>query len=135
MISLTEAMLIGVPQVDNQHRKLIDAINRFTEACTKGEGRKQIEETLRFVVAYTQDHFKDEERIQEQYGYPGVTKHKWIHAQFIQHITGLVHKFQQTGPTVTLVGELSKTLGDWVVNHIRIEDKKIGEHILKAGAV
>jgi len=105
------------------------------EACTQGKGRKQIEETLNFVVSYTQDHFKEEERLQVKYGYPGVTRHKWIHSQFIQQVSTLVRKFQQAGPTVTLVGELNKALGDWVVNHIKTEDKKIGEHVLKSGAL
>jgi len=124
-------MMTGVPQVDYQHRTLIDAINRFTDACAQGKGRKQIEETLDFVVSYTKEHFKDEERIQEKSAFPGATAHKWLHTQFSMKISALVQEFRQTGPTVILVGELNKTLADWFINHIKTEDKKIGEHIKK----
>jgi len=124
-------MLLGVPEIDNQHRTLIDALNQFVEACSLGKGRNQIEQTLNYLVSYTQNHFRDEERIQKQCAYPDANTHMLIHSQFIVQISALMKKFRQTGPTVVLVGELNKTMTDWVVNHITTEDKKIGEHILK----
>ena len=132
MICMNDAMMTGIPHVDNQHRTLIDAINQFTEACAQGKGRKQIEETLDFVVSYTREHFRDEERIQERFSFPGVALHRWLHTQFSIKITALVQEFRQTGPTVVLVGELNKALADWFINHIKTEDKKIGEYIKKA---
>jgi len=134
MIVLTDSMLLGVSQVDHQHRALVQAINQFAEACNQGKGRKQIEQTLKFVVSYTQDHFKDEERIQRQYSYPGAASHKLIHEQFISQAGVLLKKFRKEGPTVALVGELNETLVGWVVNHIKTEDKKIGDHILRMTA-
>lgn len=131
---MNDSMLIGVPQIDNQHRTLLEAMNNFTEACNQGKGRKQIEETMNFVVSYTKEHFRDEERIQEEADYPGITKHKWIHSQIIMKVDELVREFRQTGPTIVLVGKLNATLVDWVINHIKTEDRKIGEHIQQAAA-
>ena len=133
MVCWNDSLLIGVPQIDSQHRSLVDAINRLMEACNQGKGRSEIEDTLNFVVSYTQQHFKDEEHIQEKHGFPGAATHKWIHTQFIMQVGALVREFKTNGPSISLVGKLNKSLVEWVVNHIKTEDKKIGEHIKNAG--
>jgi len=133
MINWNDSLLVGIPQVDKQHKELVDAINKLTDACTQGKGRPEIERTLNFVVSYTQAHFKDEEIIQQKLGYPGATAHKWIHTQFIMTVGALVQEFNQNGPTIALIGKLNKSLVDWVVNHIKTEDKKIGEYMVKSG--
>jgi len=134
MITWNDAMLIGIPQVDSQHKLLVEAINKLMEACGRGEGRSEIEKTLNFVVSYTKEHFKDEEVVQANLGFPGATPHKWIHTQFIMQVGTLVQEFKKDGPSVTLVGKLNKSLCDWVVNHIMNEDKKFGEYLTKANS-
>lgn len=133
MIVLNDSMLIGIPHVDNQHKTLVNAINNFIDSCNQGKGRKQIEDTLIYVASYTQEHFKDEERIQEKCGFPGAAAHKRIHSQFIIQANALVKKFHNEGPTIVLVSELNKALVDWVINHIKTEDKKVGEYIISSG--
>jgi hemerythrin len=124
-----DSLLIGVPQIDNQHRKLVEAIDALLAACSQGHGRDAIEKTLYFVVDYTKKHFSDEEKLQAQYGYPGLAAHTRIHTQFITTVSGLVSDFKQNGPNIALTGKINKTLVDWLINHITIEDKKIGDFI------
>jgi len=132
MISWNNSMLIGISQIDNQHRALVDAINKLIEACNQGKGRMEIEQTLNFVVSYTMDHFRDEEIVQEKVGFPGALMHKQKHAAFIKQVGSLVQEFNKEGPSVALVGKLNKSLVEWVINHIKTEDMKIGQHINKA---
>ena len=124
-----DSLLIGVPAIDNQHKKLITAIDELMEACTKGQGRDKIGKTLAFVVAYTKEHFTDEEKVQAEHGYPGMIAHKRLHTQFIVTISSLVDDFEKNGPSVALVGKLNKSLVDWLVEHISEEDKKLGDYI------
>lgn len=124
-----DTLLIGVPKIDDQHRKLITAIDELMEACTKMQGRETIGKTLDFVVSYAKEHFADEEKLQLQYAYPQITAHKNMHALFISDVSALVRDFEQNGPTVALTGKINKTLVDWLIKHISVEDKKIGVHI------
>ncbi|MCL2496584.1 MAG: hemerythrin family protein [Clostridiales bacterium] len=133
MSSWKDSLLVGVPQIDSQHRKLVDTIDQLMDACMQGKGRTAIEQTLDFIVSYTKEHFKDEENLQAKYEYPGLAAHKQIHAQFITTVTALLREFDQIGPNISLTAKLNKTLIDWLANHISVEDKKVGEHILKAG--
>ena len=134
MINWNDSMLVGVPQIDKQHQSLVKAINQLCEACTQGKGRSELEQTLDFVVNYTKDHFRDEEKFQVQNGYPGATTHKWMHTQFIMQVGTLVQEFKTVGPSVTLVGKMNQALVGWVINHIKTEDKKVGDFINKKSA-
>ena len=124
-----DTMLIGVPAIDVQHKKLIAAIDELMAACKKGEGRATIDKTLAFAVAYTKDHFAAEEKLQAEYSYPDMIAHKRLHTQFLSSVAALVSEYESTGPSIALVGKLNKSLVDWVVHHISVEDKKLGEHI------
>jgi hemerythrin len=128
-----DSLLVGVAQIDSEHRKLVGAIDQLMDACMQGKGRDAVDKTLKFVVSYTKEHFRDEEVLQVKYAYPGVNAHKRLHAQFVTTVGNLLTEFEQTGPTIALPGKLNKTLVDWLVQHIGTEDKKVGEHILKAG--
>lgn len=127
-----DSLLVGVTLIDNEHRKLVKAIDQLMEACMQGKGRSAIEETLSFTVSYTKEHFSDEEKLQAQYAYPGMAAHKLLHSQFVRDINALYNDFEQSGPNVALTGKLNKTLVDWLINHISTEDKKLGEHINKS---
>lgn len=127
-----ESLLVGVPQIDDQHRKLVVSIDRLMEACMQGKGRSTIKETLIFVITYTKEHFHDEEKLQAKYEYPERIAHKLLHEQFIKDINVILRDLQQAGPNVSLTGRVNKTLVDWLINHISTEDKKLGEYINRA---
>lgn len=129
-----DSLLVGVTEIDEQHKNLVKAIDELMDACTKGQGRAAIEKTLNFVVTYTKEHFSSEERLQAQYAYPGIADHKRMHAQFIGNVSALINDFNQNGPGVALTGKLNKTLVEWLVRHISVEDKKLGEYIQSKGA-
>jgi len=128
-----DSMLVGVPQMDSQHKLLVETIDKLMDACRQGKGRKEIEQTLSFVVKYTVEHFRDEEIIQAKYKYPGINEHKKIHSDFCKDVTALVQEFNKSGPSLALTGKINKTLVDWVISHISTEDKKVGAHIKKVG--
>ena len=129
-----DSLLVGVSQIDSQHKKLVEAIDRLMDACNQGKGRAAIEETLVFTVSYTKEHFSDEEKLQAQYAYPGMAAHKQLHSQFINNISALFQEFKADGPNIALTGKLNKMLVDWLIHHISTEDKKLGEHINKGGS-
>ena len=129
-----DSLLVGVPQIDEQHRKLVGAVDRLMDACKQGKGRSAIKETLEFTLSYTKEHFRDEEVLQAQHSYPEMIAHKRLHALFISNVTAILREFEQTGPSITMIGNLNKTLVDWLNDHISIEDKKLSAHILKQTA-
>ncbi len=124
-------LLINVPEIDAQHKKLIEAIDELMDACFKGQGKDKIEKTLRFVIDYTKKHFSDEEKLHIQNAYPEAAAHKQLHVGFITAITQLERDFKVEGATPGLSIKLNKVLMDWLIAHITVQDKKYANFIRK----
>lgn len=119
----------GNAMIDTQHKQLIQAINNLLEACAKGQGRTQIDETLKFLDNYILSHFQDEEALQRKYQYPDYINHKQYHEGFKKTVKEIVEEYKKGGATIILVGKVNKSIAEWLINHIKKEDKKVAEHI------
>jgi hemerythrin len=129
----TQDVEIGYEAIDSQHKELFQAINNLLTACADGKGRDEVGKTVDFLADYTAKHFSDEEKLQDQYHYPDVVNHKKLHKNFKAFVGDLAVKFKKDGPTLILVNQVNTHIGDWLVNHIKKEDKKIAAHIRTQG--
>jgi hemerythrin len=120
---------IGYPPVDVQHKGLFDVMNQFFSSISDGVNRAEVEEALCYLEEYVRVHFADEERIQLETNYPGYKQHKRFHEEFKILIRGLRTDLERVGPTLKLLGQIEMGIGSWLVDHIEVEDMKIGEHL------
>ena len=132
MTSWNDSLLIGITLIDSQHRELIGRMDKLRDACMQGKGHDEVEETLKFVVSYIQEHFKAEEEMQAEYSYPDIASHKKLHADFVARVIAILQEDKRTGPTTELTAKVNKTLLGWFIQHIRTEDKKLALYIKKA---
>ena len=128
-----EELSVGVPMIDTQHKALINAVNDLFAACGEGKGRKKITETMDFLQNYVNTHFGDEEKLQREQGYPGYAAHKKLHADFVAQFLKFRQQLEAEGPTIGLVAKFNQFVSNWLINHISIEDKKIGAYIKSRG--
>lgn len=119
----------GNPQIDQEHQELLQAVNRLLEACATGKGEKELGSTLDFLTQYTITHFRHEEALQVQYGYPDYPNHKRFHEAFFKVVESLAASLKTEGATAQLVEDINKQLVGWLLNHIRTEDAKVAKHI------
>lgn len=126
---MTPDLLTGNSLIDTEHKQLFDAINSLLDACSKGQGRTEIEKTTKFLYDYTSKHFADEEKLQIQSRYPEYQTHKQLHEGFKKSVLELNKKLTEQGATVALVGEVNSLIAGWLINHIKREDKKLAEYL------
>lgn len=124
-----DSLSVGVEAIDTQHKALIKAVNDLFDACSKGQGRKKISETMEFLQSYVVTHFGDEEKLQLSCQYPDYTRHKGLHKEFVDEFLKYKQKLEAEGPSISLVAQFNTFVSRWLINHISREDKKIGEHI------
>jgi len=124
----------GNATIDTQHKQLFKAINDLLDACSGGQGRVKLDSTIQFLIDYTNKHFSDEEKIQQQYNYPDAPNHKKLHNAFKSMVLGLAQKLRTEGPSIAIVAKVNSDLGDWLVKHVQREDKKIAEYIRNQGS-
>ncbi|MEG2787265.1 MAG: bacteriohemerythrin [Romboutsia sp.] len=125
----TDELLTGNSQIDNEHKELIKAINDLLEACSKGKGRAELEKTVKFLSSYTKTHFAHEEVLQMKYRYPDYINHKKYHQHFISTVDDIQRKLMESGPSISLVGEINSKVATWIISHIKREDVKVAAHI------
>lgn len=130
---LTMDLLTGYQLIDNQHKQLFEAVNRLMDACSKGKGRDQIQETVNFLGDYVTKHFGDEERLQTRSNYPGYTSHKQFHDGYRRQLAEVAQLLVQEGPTVKSLGELNRIVAI-LITHIRTEDKRMAKFVQEHGA-
>jgi hemerythrin len=113
----------GIAVIDEQHRELINIMNRLDRALQSGDGEDIIEVTLRSLISYTERHFLAEEAVMQETGYFELARHRTLHHQIRMQVTGMLNR---TGsPFQVTAGEILSLLADWLLNHIVAEDQKI----------
>ena len=125
----TEDLLTGNDMIDEQHEQLFGHINNLLRACGEGKGRGELGRAVQFLIDYTEEHFAAEERLQDKYKYPDRENHKRYHEAFKHAIRELADELERDGATVTLVGKINKSVGDWLVNHVKKQDVRVAAHI------
>lgn len=128
--SWDKSLETGNLTIDTQHKSLINAINNLLEACSQGKGRVEVSKTLDFLQNYVIKHFADEEKLQLQSSYPDYKSHKNKHEDFKKVVNDIVEEFKKSGATIQLVAKVNTSVGGWLINHIKSEDKKVAAHIL-----
>jgi hemerythrin len=126
MIEWTPDLAVGSPEIDRQHQELYRRINQLLEACSQGKGKEVVGQTLRFLSDYVVTHFGNEESYMIKHGYPEYTRHKALHTQFIKSLQELQEDFRREGAGITLVIKTNQIVVEWLNNHIRRVDTKLG---------
>lgn len=126
-IEWTDAMSVGNDDVDFDHRRLIEIINRLWVADSLGN-RHIIEFVLDDLVSYTEFHFSREERLMEQAGFPGRERHCHIH-QSIRHRLDEIRWEYFQGIRDELRSGLLEFVTAWLNKHILEEDMQYRSHL------
>ena len=126
LIRWKEAYCIGVEEIDEQHKSLVDLINMLNlDLNTKDANQyKAFQRAARRAVIYVQKHFASEEELMALHGYPELAYQKKRHAEFIRRILDDTSRFDR-GDDLAPKSFL-KYLSDWLICHIAEEDAKIG---------
>lgn len=117
--------LLGIKEVDIQHRKLFDLVNKLyglDENSTKDELRV----ILYAFSDYVKTHFKDEEAYMLLIGYPDLKKHKKIHESIVEMLRQLISTPASLEIIKTKMRVVAKRA---LIDHIANVDMKIKEFV------
>ena len=120
-IDWTDEFTVDGGPIDDQHRQLVEIVNKFDEAIRRGKGTRIMTEILNDLMGYTQEHFSFEENILQEAGYSQLKQHQSQHRQLIQKLEKYQFEFSQQGKRVT--GDLKDFLKYWLTSHILKDDK------------
>lgn len=65
----------GLPEIDEQHKALIQQFNELLSACAQNNGQEELTRFVRFLTVYVRIHFQDEEKFMAGRSYGGMALH------------------------------------------------------------
>ena len=122
-IEWDESLSVGHSNIDNDHKHLIQMINRLYDAIEQRHGEDIIAEVLAELADYTSEHFTREEHVMIHFRYPELAEHRRQHDDLVNQLTKLIHSFELGQITVTL--DTMEFLKHWLIDHVQSTDKKL----------
>ncbi len=131
-VEWTDQMSVGIQEIDEQHKQLVDLINRLYDLIVHpNKDKTAIREILNGLVQYTVIHFAVEESLFRIFNYPNYEIHKKRHEELRQQVMEINEIVQRGEKEVTV--ELLVFLRKWLRDHIMIEDKHYAPFLIKQG--
>lgn len=122
-IQWRDSYAIGIKEIDDEHIKLFEAIDKLFTACSLGKGKEEVGNTIKFLEDYTIVHFTDEQQLHIKYNYPERNSHRNIHETFLKNFDKLKKQFDEEGASVLFISTVNRTVVDWLIHHIGNLDK------------
>lgn len=131
VFKFTDDCIVGVEQIDNDHRHLFDLINEGFDLLNneyKDDRYEEIKELLEELENYAEQHFRREEAYMKQIRDPELILQRSQHLYFEEKIEEfLVQNIDEEENQIEVLGEIMRFLAKWLYQHILSSDSLIGK--------
>jgi len=119
---------MGIREIDEQHKWLIDFVNDLFNHATGDEREERLwfKDVIQQAVLYVKEHFATEERYMIATKFPGYAEHKRAHDHFTLTVVKSVKEFD-SGKRLVLE-KFAHFLKDWALSHIAIMDRQYSDY-------
>ncbi len=125
-IVFDDVLNIGVDEIDEDHRKLVDIFNILNHAVAEGESPEYLAAVLEELINCTVWHFSHEERLMLKHGYEEIEEHKAEHQALVRSAKDLQQKILYADKRVA--DEHLEFLERWLTEHILSSDMRLGTY-------
>jgi len=125
----TPELSVGVQEIDDQHKKLIEIVNRAHEVNLTEEKEKG-GDILSELIEFVRVHFTTEEKYFEKCKYPGAEEHIAEHVKLTQKVLEFKTKYDAGECNCE---EFLNFLKVWLVEHLKTMDQKYVENFRVCG--
>ncbi len=106
----------------------------LVEACREDAAKEAVQETIRFIEIYMDEHFTTEENLMAECGFPDIEAHKAEHREFCGQVGRIKKLFETHGADYSLAIDTINTIYGWVGLHIHGRDKALCRFIQEQNA-
>lgn len=128
LIQWSDKRCIGVPELDEQHRAVVNMLNDLHLAIVGRNGREISSQILDRLDEYPARHFSREEDLMQRARYSGFETHREEHEDFMRHVADLRDRIEAGGSKITF--ELLHFLKAWLAQHIHESDRRFGAFVV-----
>jgi len=129
---LPHDVVTGIPDVDEQHRVLLELVTDLTENSDESRDRAFFDRTIAYLKNYIAFHFACEEMVMQTYCYPHLSAHRRQHAALANSLGQLAVQGAD-GPPRKLIAGLSFFAEDFWNHHVKIVDREMASYLRTHG--
>lgn len=127
-----DKLSVGIDAIDEDHKQLISYINMLQTAVMYPAGETYERQALDNVVEYTRYHFQREEELMREFNYPDFAAHQKTHESMIAKVNEYMQRYESDREET--IGDLTRFLKGWLINHIAGTDQEYSEYLVAKGA-
>jgi hemerythrin len=133
MIEWKDEYELGIPLIDEQHKKLFDIAGDAQELLLMPKSMDKFDEIATIIDelrAYVEFHFEAEQGIMEKIRFPKYFSHKFEHQALIKKMNELdIHNIDDDQQNQLL--NIVTLIIDWITEHVLEKDKVMAAHYKK----
>jgi hemerythrin len=118
---------LGVPEIDNDHRHLVELVRRLTELNQASVDRDDVWAVLVDLEDYTHQHFAREERLMDDTGHEFAARHKEEHEKMKLDVRNVLEDFLAGSASVS---SILIFLERWLLTHIAGSDTLLAHSVI-----
>jgi hemerythrin-like metal-binding protein len=129
---------VGISTLNSQHLRLASYAMEFNQMVEDLSTRdmtqkdwKRIDALFSRIMLFVAVHFRDEEEMMQQQGFPGYARHKKLHEKFTAKMA--IVQSHINNRKVSFSAKLSNLLWDFLYVHINEEDAQYGSYYRDKG--
>lgn len=126
IISWDESFRIGIPEIDDQHRDLIETFNRLVDTLRNEQGRIRPITIINELTGKVRSHSEYEEWLLKSCGHPETASHIQDHQNFHRDVEELSGRLLASVRLDLQHGSV-KILGQRLVEHTRDHDRDLAD--------
>ncbi len=130
LVEWHDGLSVGIEEIDEQHRILVDLLNELNQALIDGRSGTACRDILDRLAQYTRIHFTTEESLMRLLHYPQYERHQQEHQRLLDEMKNLQGELDR-GELITF--ELMEFLKNWLTKHIAEVDRRYTGHFLQQG--
>ena len=121
------AHAVHLGQVDAEHRAIYQAAGELHQSILGNAPPERILETLRGLMAHTEDHFAHEERLMQAASYGSYAWHKQQHDTARKRLAQFAARIEagETGSVEPLLNYLA----GWLRDHVSVADRMMSAYM------
>jgi hemerythrin len=123
LLEWKEEYATGIDDVDDEHKDLIDVINRLHELLLADDAKLTVPAFFARLIEGVSAHFALEERIMGESEYPDLAAHREDHERLLDEMRELVQAFGQAEEVDSV--DLAMRLEPWFSQHFATHDLRL----------
>ncbi len=131
LIDWNDHFSVGIPSIDEQHKKLVNMINALHAAIEQDQGEDALNDIFDGLAVYIEKHFSYEEGLFAEHGFPDEEAHRREHEILTEQVETLRKRFEAEEGMITVA--LLEFLKNWLQNHILDSDKRYSSFLQEKG--